>query len=34
MIEEAFGDLDPRTAQNEMEVEDYAKLLGLSYRAF
>jgi hypothetical protein len=28
MIEEAFGDLDPRTAQDEMEVEDYAELLG------
>jgi hypothetical protein len=28
MIEEAFGGLDPRTAQDEMEVEAYAELLG------
>lgn len=27
MIEEAFGGLDPRTAQNDMAVEDYAALL-------
>ncbi|MFC4693778.1 hypothetical protein [Geodermatophilus arenarius] len=27
MIEEAFGDLDPRTAQDHMPVEDYAALL-------
>ena len=28
MIEDAFGDLDPRTAQDGMEVERYADLLG------
>jgi hypothetical protein len=28
MIEDAFGGLDPRTAQNNMEVERYASLLG------
>jgi len=28
MIEDAFGGLDPRTAQHEMEVEQYAELLG------
>lgn len=27
LIEEAFGDLDPRTAQDHMAVEDYAALL-------
>lgn len=27
LIEEAFGDLDPRTAQEHMPVEDYAALL-------
>lgn len=27
MVEEGFGDLDPQTAQHEMAVEDYAKLL-------
>lgn len=34
MIEEAFGKLDPRTAQNEMKVEDYAALLGKLKPAF
>jgi len=28
MIEESFGDLNPRTAQDEMDVERYAELLG------
>lgn len=28
MIEDAFGERDPRTAQNEMEVEQFAELLG------
>jgi hypothetical protein len=28
MIEDAFGARDPRTAQNEMEVEQFAELLG------
>ena len=28
MIEDGFGDLDPRTAQDRMEVESYADLLG------
>ena len=28
LIEESFGDLDPRTAQDGMEVESYAELLG------
>jgi len=28
MIEESFGDLNPRTAQDQMDVERYAELLG------
>ena len=28
IIQDAFGDLDPRTAQDGMEVERYADLLG------
>jgi hypothetical protein len=28
MLEDAFKGLDPRTAQNSMEVERYAELLG------
>src|SRR5262249_56109416 len=28
MIEDAFGELDPRTAQKSMHVERYAELLG------
>ena len=34
MIEDAFGDLDPRTAQHNMEVEHYASLLGKLKPAF
>jgi hypothetical protein len=34
MIEDAFGGLDPRTAQKEMEVERYASLLGKLKPAF
>jgi hypothetical protein len=34
MIEDAFGGLDPRTAQNSMEVERYAGLLGKLKPAF
>jgi hypothetical protein len=34
MIEDAFGDLDPRTAQDHMEVERYADLLGELKPAF
>jgi hypothetical protein len=34
MIEEAFGGLDPRTAQKSMEVERYAELLGKLKPAF
>ena len=34
MIEDAFGDLDPRTAQDRIEVESYADLLGTLKPAF
>ena len=34
MIEDAFGELDPRTAQDVMKVEDYADLLGKLKPAF
>jgi hypothetical protein len=34
MIEDAFGQLDPRTAQDVMKVEDYADLLGKLKPAF
>lgn len=34
MIEDAFGGLDPRTAQKSMEVERYAELLGQLKPAF
>jgi len=34
MIEDAFGGLDPRTAQAEMEVERYAAILGKLKPAF
>ena len=34
MIEDTFGDLDPRTAQDRMEVEHYADLLGKLKPAF
>jgi hypothetical protein len=34
MIEDAFGQLDPRTAQYTMKVEDYAALLGKLKPAF
>jgi hypothetical protein len=34
LIEEAFGDLDPRTAQDHMAVEDYAALLAQLKPAF
>ena len=34
MIEDAFGDIDPRTAQNSMGVESYAGLLGKLKPAF
>ncbi|MDA9409910.1 hypothetical protein [Bradyrhizobium sp. CCBAU 45384] len=34
MIEDAFGGLDPRTAQNNMEVERYASILGKLKPAF
>lgn len=34
MIEDAFGDLDPRTAQDRMEVERYADLLAELKPAF
>ena len=34
MIEDAFGRVDPRTAQYEMEVERYADLLGKLKPAF
>ena len=34
MIEEAFGDLEPTTAQYKMAVEDYADLLGKLKPAF
>lgn len=34
MIEDAFGGLDPRTAQDKMSVEDYAALLGKLKPAF
>jgi hypothetical protein len=34
MIEDAFGGRDPRTAQHEMPVEDYAALLGRLKPAF
>lgn len=34
MIEDAFGGLDPRTAQNEMDVNRYADLLGKLKPAF
>ena len=34
MIEDSFGEFDPRTAQNGMKVEDYADLLGKLKPAF
>jgi hypothetical protein len=34
MVEDAFGGLDPRTAQKSMEVERYAELLGKLKPAF
>ena len=34
MIEDAFGDLDPRIAQDRMDVESYAELLGKLKPAF
>jgi hypothetical protein len=34
MIEDAFGGVDPRTAQDQMEVEAYAGLLGKLKPAF
>lgn len=34
MIEESFGDLDPRTAQDNIDVERYAELLGKLKPAF
>ena len=34
MIEDAFGDLDPRIAQDSMDVESYAELLGKLKPAF
>jgi hypothetical protein len=34
MIEDAFGGVDPRTAQDQMEVEAYADLLGKLKPAF
>ena len=34
LIQEAFGDLDPRTAQHTLSVEEYAAILGKLKPAF
>ena len=34
MVEDSFGDLDPRTAQDQMQVESYADVLGKLKPAF